>query len=52
LEWQGKTLTRSVSAMGVLQEKPMGTATASDEDEVGLLTLANANSRVGRKTKP
>lgn len=52
LEWQGNTLTRTVSAMGVLQEKPMGTTAASDEDELGLLTLANANSRVGRKAKP
>jgi hypothetical protein len=48
LEWQGENLTRKMSAMGILQEKPAGTEAASDADELGLLALANANSRVGR----
>lgn len=49
LTWQGETLNRVMSAMGVLQNKPAGTTKASAEDEAGLLALANANSRVGRK---
>lgn len=49
LEWQGKTITRTESAMGVLENKPEGTSAATPEDEAGLLALANANSRKGRK---